>query len=188
MEEFLKILSLILISSVKFAVGPPMVYFNEKYDFTWLETNLYSILGGMIGVIIFMHFSEWLIELWDRVRLFFFKRKQRKNELFSPPVADSEEKLEIHYQYVETSMPARRIFTPRNRRMVKLWRKYGLIGLAALTPILFSIPIGTFFMTRLVKNNRKIIFYMFISITSWSLLLTTLFELLHVRSINEIIK
>lgn len=149
---------------------------------------MYSILGGMIGVIIFMHFSEWLIELWDRIRLYFFKRKQRKDELFSPPVADTDEKIEIRYQYVEKSLPARKIFTPRNRRMVKLWRNYGLIGLAALTPILFSIPLGTFFMTRLEKNNRKIIFYMFVSITSWSLLMTTMFELLHVRSINEIIK
>lgn len=188
MEELLKILSLILISSVKFAVGPPMVYFNEKYDFTWLETNLYSILGGMIGVIIFMHFSEWLIELWDRVRLFFFKRKQRRNNLFSPPVADTSENIQIHYQYVDSTLPARKIFTPRNRRMVKLWRTYGLIGLAVLTPILFSIPLGTFFMTRLEKNNRKILFYMFVSITTWSLLMTTVFELLHVRSFNEIIK
>ncbi|HRH65268.1 MAG TPA: hypothetical protein PLU53_03140 [Bacteroidia bacterium] len=188
MEELLKILSLILISSVKFAVGPPLVYLNEQYDFTWFETNAYSILGGMIGVIIFMHFSQWLIELWDRVRLYFMKSKQRRNDLFSPPVADIEEKLEIHYQYVEKSLPARKIFTPRTRRMVKLWRNYGLIGLAALTPILFSIPLGTFFMTRLEKNRRKIIFYMFISVTSWSLLLTSLFELLHVRNIHEIIK
>lgn len=188
MDEFLQILSLILISSVKFAVGPPLVYLNEKYDFTWLETNVYAIIGGMIGVIVFMHFSEWLIELWDRIRLYFFKRKQRRNEVFSPPVADVEEQIVIHYQYIDKSLPARRVFTPRTRRIVKLWRNYGMIGLVALTPILFSIPIGTFFLTRFEKNKRKILFYMFISITSWSLALTTLFELLHVRSLHEILQ
>ena len=54
MESFLKILTLILISSVKFAFGPSFAYLNEKYDFTWLETNIYAIMGGMMGVIIFM--------------------------------------------------------------------------------------------------------------------------------------
>lgn len=187
MDEFLKILSLILISSVKFAVGPPLVYFNERYDFTWFETNLYAIIGGMIGVIVFMHVSEWLIELWDRVRFYFFRKKERRNALFSQPVADIEGNIEIHYKYVEKSMPSRKIFTRRNRRMVQIWRKYGLIGLAVLTPVLFSIPIGTFFMTRLEKNKKRIIFYMFISVTCWSILLTSIFEIFHVRSLHEIL-
>ncbi len=187
MDELLKILSLVLISSVKFAVGPPLVYLNERYDFTWFETNIYAIIGGMIGVLVFMHVSEWLIEFWDRIRLYFFKKKEKRNSLFSQPVADVEGNLEIHYKYVERSMPPRKIFTRRNRRMVQIWRKYGLIGLAALTPVLFSIPIGTFFMTRLEKNKRKIILYMFISITFWSMFLTTLFEILHARSLHDIL-
>jgi hypothetical protein len=169
-------------------VGPPLVYFNEKYNFTWFETNVYAIIGGMMGVIIFMHISEWLIEAWQSVRKYFFRRKMRRRpELFSPPVADTEEAIKIHYQYIENSQPYRKIFTPQSRRVIKIWRKFGIIGLAALTPVLFSIPIGTFFMTRFEKSRRRIIFYMFVSITSWSLLLTTIFELMHVRSIHDII-
>ncbi len=188
MDELFKILTLILLSSVKFTVGLPLVYLNETYDFTWFETNIYAIIGGMIGVLVFMHVSEWLMELWDRIRLYFFKKKEKRNSLYSRPIADIEGNLEIHYDYVEKSLPARKLFTRRNRRMVQIWSRYGLIGLAALTPVLFSIPIGTFFMTRLAKNKRKIIFYMFISVTSWSLLITTLFEILHVGSLNEILK
>jgi hypothetical protein len=188
MDEIFKILTFILLSSVKFTVGLPFVYLNETYDFTWLETNIYAIIGGMIGVIVFMHVSEWLIELWDRIRLFLFKKKEKINNLYSQPVADIDRSLNIHYVYIGKSMPPRKLFTRRNRKMVQIWRKYGLIGLAALTPVLFSIPIGTFFMTRLAKKKRKIMLYMFISICSWSILITTLFEILHIRSLNEILK
>ena len=178
-----------LVSSVKFAVGPPLAYLNHKYDFTWLETNLYSIAGGMIGTVVFIYFSEWLIEAWHRVKHYFGKRKRRR-QVFSQPVTDTETQIEIHYQYVERGMPPRqkKIFSPRSRRMVRIWKKYGLIGMAALTPMLFSIPVGTFFMTRMEKNKKRILLYMFISVTSWSLLLTTVFELLHVRSLHEIIR
>ena len=145
-------------------------------------------MGGMIGVTIFMHVSDWLIHMYEKVRDYIFKRKRRRNTMFSPPVADTPALLEIHYQYVESMVPQKKIFSARTRRMVRIWKKYGLMGLAALTPVIFSIPIGTFFMTRLEKNKKKIIFYMFISITCWSLIITTFFQLSHVRTLHEIIK
>ncbi len=189
MEEFLKILTLILISSVKFAFGPSFAYLNEKYDFTWMETNIYAIMGGMIGVIIFMHLSDWLISIWEKVRQLIFKRKRRRNEMFSAPVADTPEFLEIHYQYVESMVPpTKKIFTKRTRKIVRIWKRYGLMGLAALTPVIFSIPLGTFFMTRLEKNKKKIILYMFISITCWSLIITTFFQFTENRNLHDIIK
>jgi hypothetical protein len=188
MEDLYKILTLILISSVKFAFGPSFAYMNQNYDFTWFETNLYAIMGGMIGVVIFMHLSEWLIETWHNIRVYFFKRKKKKEGFFSEPIADVPEHLEIHYQYVGHDMPQRKIFSKRSRRMVRIWKRYGLVGLAALTPVIFSIPLGTFFMARLEKNRKKILLYMFISITCWSLLITTFFQLTHIQSIQEIIK
>jgi hypothetical protein len=194
-EELLKILSLILISSVKFAIGPPLVYLTEEYDFTWLETNLYAILGGMIGVVFFMHFSDWLIIGWHKLRDLFRKKPAPPTDrVFTDPIADSDEPIHIHYSYVEHShsvlveKPKRRVFTPRTRRIVRIWGKYGLFGLAALTPILFSIPLGTFFMVRFEKNKRKILLYMFVSICSWSLILTSFFELTHKRNLHEIIR
>ena len=192
MEEFLKILTLILISSVKFAFGPSFAYLNQNYDFTWIETNIYAIIGGMIGVTIFMHISDWLMMMWDRLREYYFKKinkgKKKKPELFSDPIADVPDRIEIHYQYIEKSAPPKKIFSRRSRRMVRIWKRYGLLGLAALTPVLFSIPLGTFFMVRLEKNRSKIILYMFISITCWSLIITTFFQLTHVRTIHEILK
>ena len=190
MEEFLKILTLILISSVKFAFGPSFAYLNQKYDFTWFETNIYAIMGGMIGVVIFIHISDWLVQMWDKIRAFYFKskRKPKQQPVFSEPIADVSDPLEIHYQYIEHNIPPKKIFSRRSRRMVRIWRKYGLFGLAALTPVLFSIPIGTFFMIRLEKNRNKVILYMFVSITFWSLFITTFFQFSHIRTLHEILK
>jgi hypothetical protein len=187
MEQLLKILSIILFSSVKFALGPSFVYFNENYQFTFLQTNLYTIIGGMLGVTFFMYFSEWIIKIYRWVKRVYRKSVKKGKEIFSRPVADVEGNVEIHYDYIEESRPKKRVFTRRNRRIVRIWKSYGLIGLAALTPILFSIPIGTFIITRLEHNHKKILLYMLVSVTCWSLLLTTVFELFHVRNIPEII-
>lgn len=181
-------MTLILISSVKFAFGPSFAYLNQNYEFTWFETNVYSIMGGMIGVTIFMHISEWLIDIFHKINVYFFKRKIRKSTIFSEPVADVPEHLEIHYQYVEHKLPQKRIFSKQSRRMVRIWKKYGLVGLAGLTPVIFSIPIGTFFMARLEKNRKKILLYMFISITIWSLVITTFFQLTHVQSMEQLLR
>ena len=129
------------------------------------------------------------MKMWDEVREFYFKnkRKQKKPNVFSEPIADTDDHLEIHYQYIERIVPPKKIFSRRSRRMVRIWKRYGLVGLAALTPVLFSIPIGTFFMIRLEKNRNKIVLYMFVSITCWSLIITTFFQLAHIRTLHEIL-
>lgn len=183
MEELIRIITLILISSVKFAFGPSFAYLN-KIEFSWIEANVYSIFGGMLGVVVFMYFSDWLMMISQKIRTYFFRRRKRK-ELFSQPMVDIEGDLEIHYEYVSKLEAPRKIFSKRTRRMVKLWRKYGLVGLATLTPVIFSIPIGTFFMSRMEKNKKKILVYMFVSISLWSLLLTTVLYMSHAKSLHE---
>ena len=187
MEKLLEIISLILISSVKFAFGPSFVYLNENYDFTFLETNFFAILGGMLGVLFFLYLSKWILKLYRKLRAWYFHVFKRKNSMFSDLVVDVDAPIEVRYDYVLSNRPKKKIFTARNRRIIKIWQGYGLVGLAALTPIVFSIPIGTFIMTRFESNNKKILWYMLISITCWSLLLTSIFEFAHVRNIPEIV-
>jgi hypothetical protein len=187
MEQLLRILSIILFSSVKFALGPSFVYLNENYQkFTFFQTNLYTIIGGMLGVTVFMYFSEWIIDIYRWLRKIYRKSVHKGKEMFSRPVADVAGNVEIRYDYIDAAKRKKRIFTRRNRRIVRIWKSYGLIGLTALTPILFSIPIGTFMITRLEHNHRKILVYMLVSVTCWSLILTSIFELSHVRNIHEI--
>lgn len=173
---------------MKFAFGPSFVYLNENYDFTFFETNIFAILGGMLGVWFFLYLSKWILKLYRKIRAYYFHVFKRKNPMFSELVVDVDAPIEVRYDYVLKNNPKKKLFTTRNRRIIKIWQGYGLIGLAALTPIIFSIPIGTFIMARFESNNKKILWYMLISITCWSLLLTSIFEISHVRNIPEIVK
>ena len=191
MQKVIHFFLVVLLSSVKFIGGPTLVYLNEKYEpeFGFVQANIACITGGMLGVFVFMYFSKWILKVYrdirKRMRMFF--SKQRRG-FYSPPVADIEEDVEIRYNYIEKHEWKKKVFTPRSRRIVRIWTTYGLVGLAALTPILFSIPLGTFVMTRLESNRKKILLYMFISIVCWSLLLTSLFEMTHARNIHDILK
>jgi hypothetical protein len=64
--------------------------------------------------------------------------------------------------------------------------KYGLSGIAIVTPIILSIPIGTLIANNLESNKKKIFLYMFISILSWSILMTSLFEIFHANNVRDL--
>ena len=185
-ENFLRAVSIILLSSVKFVAGPTVVYFNEKYDFSFLKTNFYVILGGMLGVTIVLYLSPLIMKLWYWLKSIYLRFTYPKESYFTEPTVDIPQNVQVSYRYI-SSKKQKKIFTPRNRRIIRIWKKYGLWGVAWLTPILLSIPIGTFIMTRLEKKKKKIVFKLLISIVTWSFTLTTLFELMHVRMIPEIL-
>lgn len=185
-ENLLRAGAIILLSSVKFVAGPTIVYFNEKYDFSFLRTNFYTITGGMLGVTIVLYLSPFIMKLWYWLKLIYHRFSHPKDSYFTEPIADTNQPMEVHYSYVRTKKQ-KKIFTPRNRRIIRIWKKYGLWGVAWLTPIILSIPVGTFIMTRLEKKKKKIVFKLLISIITWSFALTSVFELLHVRMIPEIL-
>jgi hypothetical protein len=185
-ENLLRAIAIILLSSVKFVAGPTVVYFNEKYDFSFLRTNFYVITGGMLGVAIVLYLSPFIMRLWYWLKAIYMRFTYPKESYFTEPTVDIDPYVQIKYKYV-SAKKQKKIFTPRNRRIIRIWKKYGLWGVAWLTPILLSIPVGTFIMTRLEKKKKKIVFKLLISIVTWSFTLTTLFELLHARMIPEIL-
>jgi hypothetical protein len=183
MSEFIKIILVILLSSVKFVAGPPFAYYDKRYDFSFFETVLYCVIGGMLGVIIFTFFSRPLFRMWHIIKLK-VKKMFRKKQMFSDPVADVQDPLEIHYEYIDSN--EKKIFTKRSRTVVKVWQKYGLFGIALITPIILSIPLGTLIANSLVQNRKKIIIYMFFSVLFWSVTMTTLFEFFHAASVRDL--
>ncbi|MCB0737838.1 MAG: hypothetical protein KDC92_10025, partial [Bacteroidetes bacterium] len=58
----------------------------------------------------------------------------------------------------------------RMRRLVRIRSKFGLIGIAALTPILLQVPVGTILAGTIEQNSKKVALYMFISFSFYSVL------------------
>jgi len=61
----------------------------------------------------------------------------------------------------------------RKRKLLNLWHKYGMIGVAVLTPVLFTPIGGTLIAVSFRAPKEKILFFMFISAVLWSLLVTS---------------
>lgn len=63
-------------------------------------------------------------------------------------------------------------FTKRNRIFVRIWRRWGIIGVSFLTPLLLT-PIGGALLANAYSGKRsKILLYMLISAVFWSFVLS----------------
>lgn len=60
-------------------------------------------------------------------------------------------------------------FTPSKRKIVSLWKKYGLVGVAVLTPLLLTPIGGTIVAVSFGSPKQKIILYMLISATIFAI-------------------
>lgn len=107
--------------------------------FSFWQTLFVCFVGGSMGVLFFAFFSQKLIDLYFSV----FPKK------------DKSEKKEKE--------------TFKQKMVRKAMDKYGLIGLAFLTPVILSIPFGTFITLRYFPNKLKTIPYLFVSVFLWSL-------------------
>ena len=72
----------------------------------------------------------------------------------------------------------RKVFTRRNRHIVKIWRGYGEFGVSFFTPIIFSPVVGTLLVTALGGKRKRVIIYMLISASFWAFAISSLSDLL----------
>ncbi len=70
------------------------------------------------------------------------------------------------------------LFTPKKRRMVRIWRKYGIWGVAVLTPLIFTPIGGTMIAVSFGEKKHKILLTMLISATFWALVFCSLIVIL----------
>lgn len=136
----------ILFSSFKFAATFPLVII--QYEFSFLETILWTNVGGILGVYFFAFLSEKLLAWWKRM----FRRSNRK--------------------ILEDEQQVKKIFTRRNRRIVQIKQKYGLIGIALITPFLLSIPVGVFLVVRYYRSSKLKFLYLIAANLIWSVIYT----------------
>jgi len=160
LSGFLKILIVFLVSSIKFLFAPALSFgMGLNFIQTWLSTTA----GGIVGVVMFFYLSKWILQLYSRYFFYYFhlaKVKVYKSLNISVP----------------KFIPARR-FTKRNRMIIKIVNKFGMAGIVILTPILLSIPLGTFIATRYYSSNRFLLAYLSASVLFWSLFMSSAISL-----------
>lgn len=61
-------------------------------------------------------------------------------------------------------------FTKMNRRIIRVRQRFGLWGIALITPPIFSIPVGAIVASSMYSNKKRIFATMFVSVLFWSIL------------------
>ena len=72
-------------------------------------------------------------------------------------------------------------FNKKMRRLVRFRNKFGLTGIALLTPILLQVPVGTLLAGTIEQNSKKVFLYMFCSFSLYSLLFYGLYAFTDIR-------
>lgn len=139
-----KILSVFFLSTVKFMWAPGTALVS---GFSFIETIMITSAGGITGISFFYFFGRWAVEKMER-----FKTRSRKN--------------------LPASLP-RKVFTKRNRNIVKFKITFGLIGLVVVTPAILSIPIGCVVAAKFYRHNRFTYPLLVLSTLLWSFGITT---------------
>ena len=62
----------------------------------------------------------------------------------------------------------KKVSVERAQKLERLWKRYGLLGVALLTPIILTPIGGTVLAVSSGSPKDKIIFYMFVSASFWS--------------------
>lgn len=116
------------------------------YESNYFFALLSSCSGAIFGTIVFTYLSAGLLKWWDKLKEKWFTSKHPK-----------------------------KIFTKSNRRVIRIKHRFGLTGIAILTPIFLSIPIGAFLAERFYKDKKKVIVYLSISSLLWCFILYFLY-------------
>ncbi len=90
--------------------------------------------------------------------------------------------------YLVKKFPKRfgRRFTSSNRFLVRIKQKFGLGGIAALTPIVLSIPVGILFALALTHDKKKIMISMLLSMFFWATVLFLPYYLFNINVVDII--
>jgi hypothetical protein len=72
----------------------------------------------------------------------------------------------------------KKTFTKSTRRMILIKQRFGLVGIAAITPLI-SQPIGAFFAEKFFKDKKKVILYLSVSVIIWAIGLYFILYIFH---------
>jgi hypothetical protein len=126
------------------------------FHFSFLKVLLIGVTSGFFGSAVSAFLSEELILLSGYLMKKFFPNRKKKR------------------------------ITRTNRFLIKAKRYFGVVGIAAISPVIISIPFGTFLAIRFFghKNRNKTILLTTISTALWTVALYAIYHKFYYHLIN----
>jgi hypothetical protein len=160
MSSFAKFLLILATSSIKLLFAPPLSF---GVGFNFLQTWAYTSVGGVLGVLFFFFLGRLIVRIYTKYYRQAFKSKVHQ-------LAERIGKLHIAERFLPRNP---KTFTWQNKMIVRIRKRWGFAGIIVLTPIFFSIPIGTILAVSLYSDRKYLPAYLSASVVLWSLVLST---------------
>lgn len=154
MIAVLKIIQVFLLATVKYVITFP---FAILIGLNLQQTLIAVTLGGIAGFFFFYHLSGFALNRFHHLKIFLRRHL---------PLS-----VRLKYRQLVTwrkGITGERVFSKRNRIIVRLRSKFGLAGIIILSPVILSIPIGAFLLNKYYSNHKLARPYMVLSIISWT--------------------
>lgn len=94
--------------------------------------------GGVTGAIVFTNVSAALMKWWTHAKIKYFRSHRHP-----------------------------KVFTKGNRRIIRIKKRFGIWGIALVTPLGLSMPVGTFVAERFYKDKKKVILVFSAAVIFW---------------------
>ncbi len=151
-----ELLSIFLTAGTKFLFSPSLGYY---FGLTLTQTFLLTTAGGITGIFAFAFLGEVIRRYWRKFTCLFIVPFSKKS-------------------YLELVNEPSKRFSRTKRLIVKIKKKFGLFGIAFVTPAIISIPVGTVIAMNLYTKKRKVLLALCISLLSWSVVLNLITPLI----------
>ena len=138
MTTILEFIGFVLLSAIKFFFFYPAFIVMNDYNF-W-QSMAFGLSAGFVGSVTFIFAGDLLFRFIDKL-------KPSTNQNTS-----TNKKLSFR----------------RRRFLVKLRNVYGLPGIAMLSPVLITIPIGCLLAIKYYRNKTLVLLYFMAAIAFWS--------------------
>jgi membrane protein DedA with SNARE-associated domain len=162
-----EIIEIGLLASIKFLLAP---FLAEAQEIDFIPSLIVTTTGGITGIFVFVYLGNYLKHIYRGI-VYSIQR------IFKSPEQIREAKL----------IPAKK-FTWQNKLIIKIKRRFGLLGIATITPCIISIPLGCLVAAHFFADKKKVLLYNIISLIIWSVLLNSLahiFSLSHLLGIHH---
>ena len=156
---FIKFIEVLLLSGVKFFFAP---FLSFHLGFSYLQTILFTSIGGILGVVFFFFLSTTILNIFQKYwtpKKYLFHKKYYKNK----------------------SLKNKKKFSYKNKLLVNTKNKYGLWGIAILTPVVLSIPLGTFLAYKYYGNKKIVLLSLFFSVFLWSIIISSAYKFFNIN-------